>query len=175
MSGNAETSPAASGSPKSRSAELGAPADTPGSVRAHGMDGRLFVVSAPSGAGKTTLVRKLADSNVDVALSISHTTRAPRLDERDGVHYHFVSESTFEAMVADGDFLEHADVFGQRYGTSKAAVSALLTAGRDVILEIDWQGARQVRQRLAVGDWDLRAAAFSPDSERTAAQPRSRQ
>lgn len=107
--------------------------------------GTLYIVAAPSGAGKTSLVRRLVETTPGVAVSISHTTRPPRPGERDGVHYHFVSLAVFEAMIAEGAFLEHAQVFGNRYGTSRAAVLAQLEAGQDVILEIDWQGARQVR------------------------------
>ena len=108
----------------------------------------LYIVAAPSGAGKTSLVKKLVDTTPGVSLSISHTTRPPRPGERDGEHYCFVSPAQFEAMIAEGAFLEHATVFGNRYGTSRAAVLTLLDAGQDVILEIDWQGARQVRARL---------------------------
>ncbi len=111
----------------------------------------LYIVAAPSGAGKTSLVKSLVDTTPGVSLSISHTTRPPRPGERDGEHYHFVSLARFEAMIAEGAFLEHAHVFGNRYGTSRAAVLALLEAGQDVILEIDWQGARQVQTRMADG------------------------
>jgi len=107
--------------------------------------GTLYIVTAPSGAGKTSLVKSLVETTPGVVVSVSHTTRPPRPGEQDGVHYHFVSPATFEAMQAEGAFLEHAQVFGNRYGTSRAAVMAQLAAGLDVILEIDWQGARQVR------------------------------
>jgi guanylate kinase len=107
--------------------------------------GTLYIVTAPSGAGKTSLVKSLVETTPGVVVSVSHTTRPPRPGEQDGVHYHFVSLATFEAMQAEGAFLEHAQVFGNRYGTSRAAVMAQLAAGLDVILEIDWQGARQVR------------------------------
>ena len=110
--------------------------------------GTLFVVSAPSGAGKTSLVRALLDSESDLVLSVSHTTRKPRRGERDGVDYHFVDAETFESMVADGEFLEHATVFGNRYGTGRGQVNASLERGVDVILEIDWQGAHQIRQAM---------------------------
>ncbi len=110
--------------------------------------GTLYIVSAPSGAGKTSLVKSLVETTPEVVVSVSHTTRPPRPGERDGVHYHFVSSATFEAMQAEGAFLEHAQVFGNRYGTSRAVVLAQLAAGLDVILEIDWQGARQVRALL---------------------------
>jgi len=115
--------------------------------------GGLFVVSAPSGAGKTSLTRalvmKLAQLGVPAAISVSYTTRAIRPGEQDGVHYHFVTPAAFEAMVGRDEFLEHADVFGHRYGTGRAATEALQRQGTDVILDIDWQGGRQVRQRTA--------------------------
>jgi len=110
--------------------------------------GTLYIVSAPSGAGKTSLVKKLVATTPDVTVSVSHTTRPPRPGERDGKHYHFVTPAAFEAMIAEGAFLEHAQVFGNHYGTSRAAVHAQREAGLDVILEIDWQGARQVRERI---------------------------
>lgn len=112
------------------------------------MNGRLFIVAAPSGAGKSTLVNALLEREPGIALSISHTTRPPRPGDVDGVQYHFVDRATFERMVAHGDFLEHADVFGNYYGTSCGAVEPTLRAGRDVLLEIDWQGARQVRTAM---------------------------
>jgi guanylate kinase len=107
--------------------------------------GILFVVAAPSGAGKSTLVNALLEREPGIALSISHTTRAPRPGDIDGVQYHFVDRTGFETMIARGEFLEHADVFGNYYGTSRGAVEPILAAGRDVLLEIDWQGAEQVR------------------------------
>ena len=107
--------------------------------------GRLFVVVAPSGAGKTSLVNALLGEEPRIRLSVSFTTRAPRPGEVDGRDYHFVSRERFEAMVAAGDFLEHANVYGNLYGTARSAVAAQLAAGDDVMLEIDWQGARQVR------------------------------
>jgi guanylate kinase len=107
--------------------------------------GRLFILSAPSGAGKTSLVAALLQNAPDVALSISHTTRAPRPGEESGKHYFFVDEPTFQQLVERGEMLEHARVFEHWYGTSRNTVMAQLAAGRDVILEIDWQGARQVR------------------------------
>ncbi|MCB1921045.1 MAG: guanylate kinase [Candidatus Competibacteraceae bacterium] len=110
--------------------------------------GTLYIVAAPSGAGKTSLVKRLVETTPGVAVSVSHTTRPPRPGERDGEHYHFVTPATFEAMIAQGAFLEHAQVFGNRYGTSRDAVHTQRQAGLDVILEIDWQGARQVRERL---------------------------
>ncbi|WHZ19549.1 MAG: Guanylate kinase [Rhodanobacteraceae bacterium] len=110
--------------------------------------GKLFIIAAPSGAGKSTLVNALLAREPGIALSISHTTRAPRPGDVDGVQYHFVDRATFERMVAHGDFIEHADVFGNCYGTSRAAVEPILETGRDVLLEIDWQGAEQVRRAM---------------------------
>jgi guanylate kinase len=107
--------------------------------------GRLYIVSAPSGAGKTSLVKALVATHPDIALSVSHTTRPMRTGEREGSDYHFVDLPTFEAMVESAAFLEHARVFDHRYGTSKEWVGARLREGTDVILEIDWQGAHQVR------------------------------
>jgi len=110
--------------------------------------GTLFVVSAPSGAGKTSLVRALIAADPRVAVSVSHTTRERRPGERDGDHYHFVDAVTFARMCERDAFLEQAEVFGHRYGTARAAVEERLAAGFDVVLEIDWQGARQVRARM---------------------------
>lgn len=107
--------------------------------------GALFVVSAPSGTGKTTLVKALAERDENVVLSISHTTRSRRRGERDGVDYHFVDAPRFRGMIEEGVFLEHANVFGHLYGTSRDSVYREFNAGRDVVLEIDWQGARQIR------------------------------
>jgi guanylate kinase len=107
--------------------------------------GTLFIVSAPSGAGKTSLVKVLLERLPDVVVSVSHTTRQPRPGEVEGVDYYFVDRNRFEAMVGAGEFLEHARVYENYYGTSQMAVDEQLRAGRDVILEIDWQGARQVR------------------------------
>jgi guanylate kinase len=109
--------------------------------------GQLYVVSAPSGAGKTSLVASLQSSQPGLHVSISHTTRPRRSNEREGVNYHFVSEEDFVAMLDADAFLEHAQVFDCRYGTTRDSVEKYLAAGDDVILEIDWQGARQVRQR----------------------------
>jgi len=111
-----------------------------------GEQGTLFVISAPSGAGKTSLVAEMLRQDSQLGVSVSHTTRPMRTGEQDGVNYHFVSRDEFEAMIAEGDFLEHADVFGNYYGTSHAWVRETLATGRDVILEIDWQGAEQVRR-----------------------------
>lgn len=108
--------------------------------------GLLFTVSAPSGAGKTSLVKALVERNSSVRISISHTTRARRPGEVDGRDYHFVTTGEFMQCVSAGGFLEHAEVFGNYYGTSQQAVDELLSQGYDVILEIDWQGAAQVRR-----------------------------
>ncbi len=108
--------------------------------------GSLFVIAAPSGAGKTTLTSMALAQNPRLALSISTTTRAPRPGEENGVHYHFVSVAAFQQMQAAGDFLESAEVHGNFYGTSRQGIESLLQADRDVILEIDWQGAQQVRK-----------------------------
>jgi len=111
--------------------------------------GSLFIVSAPSGAGKTSLIKALLETLEGITVSVSHTTRAPRPGEQNAVHYHFVDQDTFLAMQAQGQFLEHAKVFDNFYGTSKTALDDTLNQGLDVILEIDWQGARQVRQQFA--------------------------
>lgn len=108
--------------------------------------GNLFIISAASGAGKTSLIKKLLENDAHLKLSISHTTRQPRPGEINGVHYHFVDDATFLSMLGDAKFLESAHVHGARYGTSQSAVDAPLAAGVDVILEIDWQGAAQVRR-----------------------------
>ena len=112
------------------------------------MTGNLFTVSAPSGAGKTSLVSALVEKIDGVRLSVSHTTRSQRSGEQDGVNYNFVSVSEFQAMVAATDFLEHAEVFGNYYGTSESWVRNALEQGNDVILEIDWQGAAQIRKQI---------------------------
>lgn len=109
--------------------------------------GQLYIVSAPSGAGKTSLLNELCKQLKHLTISVSHTTRAPRPSEVDGEHYHFVSLETFQEEIEQNLFLEYAQVFDNYYGTSKTAVDTLLTARKDVILEIDWQGARQVRER----------------------------
>lgn len=110
--------------------------------------GNLYVISAPSGAGKTSLVKALLETSQGITVSVSHTTRAPRPGEQDGVHYHYVSVDTFKALVEQGAFLEHAQVFDNFYGTASSSVEDKLQQGLDVILEIDWQGARQVRKRF---------------------------
>lgn len=111
--------------------------------------GRLFLVTAPSGAGKSSLVNALLQLEPAIKLSISHTTRAPRPGEENGREYHFVTVEEFEAMKARGDFLESALVHGNYYGTSLVWIEEQMKAGNDVLLEIDWQGARQVRERFA--------------------------
>jgi guanylate kinase len=108
--------------------------------------GGLFVISAPSGAGKTSLVKALLERNPALTVSVSHTTRAPRTHEVAGREYWFVTPEEFQERLARGEFLEFARVFDNFYGTGRASVEAVLAAGRDVILEIDWQGARQVRK-----------------------------
>jgi guanylate kinase len=112
------------------------------------MTGTLLIVAAPSGAGKTSLVRELMRHDASLKLSTSFTTRSPRPGEVNGVHYHFVDIPTFEQKIASGLLLEYAQVHGNYYGTSKTVVDAELAQDRDVILEIDWQGARQVRARF---------------------------
>ena len=108
--------------------------------------GNLYIIAAPSGAGKTSLVKALLDADPLVKLSISYTTRQPRPGEVDGEHYHFVDETLFMQMLSEGDFLESALVHGARYGTSQTQVERILKGGNDLILEIDWQGAAQVRK-----------------------------
>lgn len=111
--------------------------------------GRLFLVTAPSGAGKSSLVNALLKMEPDIKLSISHTTRAPRPGEENGREYHFVTVEEFEAMKDRGEFLESALVHGNYYGTSRVWIEEQMKIGNDVLLEIDWQGARQVRERFA--------------------------
>lgn len=113
--------------------------------------GRLFIISAPSGAGKTSLVNALCEKVSDVRPSVSHTTRQKRPAEKNGVDYHFVSDQEFKDKIDRGDFLESARVFDHQYGTSASAVEETLASGTDVILEIDWQGARQIRKTLDYG------------------------
>lgn len=110
--------------------------------------GTLYVFSAPSGAGKTSLVKALVESTEQIRVSVSHTTRPMREGEVDGVDYHFTDVATFKQMIADDAFLEHADVFGNFYGTSRSAILDRIAVGEDVILEIDWQGAQQVKQQI---------------------------
>ena len=112
------------------------------------MNGTLYIISAPSGAGKTSMISKLLESLSDAEMAVSHTTRQAREGEVNGKHYHFISADEFLNDVHENKFLEHANVFGNHYGTSKAAVDVLLEKGVDVILEIDWQGAQQVRELM---------------------------
>jgi len=111
--------------------------------------GTLYIISAPSGAGKTSLVKALTNMAQDIKVSVSHTTRKMREGETDGVDYHFVDQQAFQAMVSDAAFLEHAKVFDNYYGTSQSHVEQQLQLGQDVILEIDWQGAQQVRKEFS--------------------------
>src|SRR6185503_5092242 len=114
--------------------------------------GGLFIVSAPSGGGKTSLTRasieQLGKAGVGAEISVSYTTRAPRPGEQEGIHYHFIEADAFKDMIARGEFLEHAEIYGQHYGTARARTEALLAKGRDVILDIDWQGARQIKGQM---------------------------
>ena len=112
------------------------------------MSGNLYTVSAPSGAGKTSLVNAAVKNLPDLSISVSHTTRKMRPGEEDGVNYNFVDKAQFQSMIKAGDFLEHAEVFGNFYGTSLGWVQNALVEGKDVILEIDWQGAEQVRKKI---------------------------
>lgn len=109
--------------------------------------GNLFIVSAPSGGGKTSLVRSTIEVLNNLRISVSHTTRAKRPNERDGVDYYFVTITEFQRMIDDGTFLEYATVFGHRYGTSLHTVNETLGRGQDVILDIDWQGAQTIRRK----------------------------
>lgn len=112
------------------------------------LPGNLFILSAPSGAGKSSLIHALLGQHQDMQLSVSHTTRAPRPGEVDGVHYHFVTVDAFKAQIEAGNFLEWAEVFGNFYGTSRTAIADQLAQGRDVFLDIDWQGARQIKSQV---------------------------
>ncbi|OYY92316.1 MAG: guanylate kinase [Hydrogenophilales bacterium 28-61-23] len=112
------------------------------------MSGNLFIVSAPSGAGKSSLVKALLERDAQIRLSVSCTTRAPRQGEIDGVHYHFISRDLFQERLERGEFLESAEVYGNFYGTSQRWIEDEMAAGRDILLEIDWQGAAQVRKLL---------------------------
>lgn len=107
--------------------------------------GNLFIISAPSGAGKSSLIQALLKRHSDMQVSVSHTTRAPRPGEQDGVHYHFISVDEFKALIARDEFFEWAEVFGNYYGTSKSTIRDSLSRGIDVFLDIDWQGARQIK------------------------------
>jgi len=108
--------------------------------------GKLFIITAPSGAGKTTLVHELASQDKNLSVSVSHTTRPARAGEENGVNYHFIEKSEFTTRLSESDFLESAEVYGYHYGTSQLWVSEQLNKGLDVILEIDWQGAQQIRK-----------------------------
>jgi len=108
-------------------------------------EGIVFIISAPSGAGKTSLVKALLERDSTLKVSVSHTTRPRRSKEVNGVNYHFVAAEEFRALIERGEFLEHADVFGNQYGTARSSVASCFATGSDVILEIDWQGAAQVR------------------------------
>ena len=108
--------------------------------------GNLFILSAPSGAGKSSLIGALLKKHSDMKVSVSHTTRSPRPGEENGVHYHFVSVEEFKALIEKNDFFEWAQVFDNYYGTSKQAIESQLEAGIDVFLDIDWQGAQQIRK-----------------------------
>jgi guanylate kinase len=132
-------------------------------IHSSGAKGTLYTVSAPSGAGKTSLVTALAGQNPELTVSVSHTTRPMRPGEQDGVNYHFVERDTFLAMLDRTEFLEHAEVFGNLYGTSQLWVEEQLAAGTDVILEIDWQGARQVKRLMPA----TRAVFILPPSRET--------
>ena len=108
----------------------------------------LFIIAAPSGCGKTSLVKALLESLSNLSVSVSHTTRKPRKAEIDGENYHFVSKERFGEMISNNDFVEHAEVFGNLYGTARSNIKEKLDANIDIILEIDWQGARQVRENM---------------------------
>lgn len=110
--------------------------------------GNLFIISAPSGAGKSTLINALLKQHADMQLSVSHTTRSPRPGESNGVQYHFTDVPTFKQLIEQEQFIEWAEVFGNYYGTSKAALADKLAQGIDVFLDIDWQGARQIKEQL---------------------------
>lgn len=112
------------------------------------MQGNIFIVCAPSGAGKTSLVKALLASNQPIKVSVSYTSRPPRSREVEGRDYHFVSRETFLSMAQHGDFIESAEVYGNLYGTSQSWIASEIASGRDILLEIDWQGAQQVRRKF---------------------------
>ena len=132
-------------------------------------DGTLFIVSGPSGAGKTTLINRVREQleplGIRLYFSVSHTTRQPRAGEVEGSNYHFVSAERFEAMVANGEFLEHAHVHAHRYGTAKSEVVTRLDRGEDVILDIDYQGARQIAEDADLKSRSLNVFIFPPSIE----------
>ena len=145
------------------------------------MRGTLYIVSAPSGAGKSSIVNQVLARDPNISLSISFTSRKPRPGERHAEHYHFVDEAEFQRMIAAGDFFEHALVHGDWKGTARQSVEPMLAAGRDVLLEIDWQGARQVREQVrdaisifilppSRGALDERMHKRAQDSEETIAR-----
>ena len=140
------------------------------------MSGNLFIVSAPSGAGKSSLTAKLLEEDKNIHLSVSYTTRAPRPGEVDGRDYHFVDKASFLGMLRRGEFLESAEVHGNHYGTSEAWIRAQRAAGHDILLEIDWQGAQQVRRLVpdtigifilppSIAELERRMRARAQDSE----------
>ncbi|HUN47510.1 MAG TPA: guanylate kinase [Stellaceae bacterium] len=126
-----------------------------------GRRGLLLVLSSPSGAGKTSITRMLVEREPELGISVSVTTRKPRAGEADGEHYHFVSNQRFDEMIAKGELLEHATVFGNRYGTPRGPVEAVLQSGRDIVSDIDWQGTQQLTQSLR---HDLVAVFILPPS-----------
>ena len=132
------------------------------------MNGSLFIVSAPSGAGKSSLVKAVLAEDKQLTLSVSHTTRSPRAGEVDGREYHFVDRRTFEAMLERGEFLESAEVHGNRYGTSQKWIEEARAKGLDIMLEIDWQGAQQVLRAFpdAVSIFILPPSPVLPELER---------
>lgn len=123
--------------------------------------GNLFILSAPSGAGKSSLINALLERHSDMKVSVSHTTRSPRPGEENGVHYHFVTQDEFKQVIADEGFFEWAQVFDNYYGTSKQSIETQLANGIDVFLDIDWQGARQVRELVS----DVRTIFILPPSK----------
>lgn len=124
--------------------------------------GNLFILSAPSGAGKSSLINALLQRHSDMKVSVSHTTRNPRPGEENGVHYHFVSQTEFKDMIADNGFVEWAQVFDNYYGTSKQSIESQLASGIDVFLDIDWQGARQIRELIP----SVRTVFIAPPSRK---------
>src|SRR5436190_11274003 len=132
-------------------------------------DGTLFIVSGPSGAGKTTLINNVREQveplGISLYFSVSHTTRAPRTGETDGVNYHYVARETFDGMIAAGEFLEWADVHRHRYGTSRQEVVNRLNRGEDVILDIDYQGAKQIAEDAHLNERALNIFIFPPSFE----------